>query len=393
MKPSPGTTGHPGLRVQPRKVGKPPFEGFLFHHAPQNVYWEVTRACDLVCQHCRADAQVHRHPEELTFEEGKALLRDIATLGSLLIFTGGDPLKRPDLLDLMAYARELRIPFGITPSTTPLLTRSVIEDFKAVGVMALGLSLDGPTPEIHDTFRGFEGAFDRALEVLGWAEEVGLPVQVNTTVTARNIHRIPDMLPLLSRFPRAVRRWSLFVLIPVGRGVALGMPDPEDLDALLDWTDRVRDQAPFHIRTVEAPHYRVRLARTLQTLPDEVRARRLRAIGAGIRDGNGVIFVSHTGDVHPSGFLPVVLGNVRERPLSAIYRESPVLQVLRDPDRFGGRCGRCRYRYLCGGSRARAWGVHGDMLAEDPLCTAFEEDLDGYDGHGGFAAGGDPGTA
>ncbi len=365
---------HGVSRVRPERIGPPPYEGFVFREAPQNVYWEVTRACDLVCQHCRADAQVTRHPEELTLEEGRRLLEDIARMGSLLIFTGGDPLKRPDLFDLMAYARELGIPFGITPSTTPLLTREVLARFKALGVMALGLSLDGPSAEVHDAFRGWTGAFDRALEVLGWAREVGIPVQVNTTVTARNIHLIPRMLEVLAPYAPPIRRWSLFVLIPVGRGVALGMPDPESLDALFDWADRAQAEAPFHIRTVEAPHYRVRLVRELATLPEEARLKRLRAIGAGIRDGNGVIFVSHTGEVYPSGFLPIRVGNVRERPLSEIYRTSPVLNRLRDPDGFAGKCGRCRYRYLCGGSRARAWGFHGDMMAEEPLCTVFEPD-------------------
>ncbi|MCF6191827.1 MAG: radical SAM protein [Candidatus Hydrothermae bacterium] len=339
------SSSHPGhaTRLRPVLAGPAPFEGYLFQDAPQNIYWEVTRACDLVCRHCRADAQVDRHPHELTHEEGRRLLDDIAGMGSLLIFTGGDPLKRPDLFDLMAYARERRIPFGITPSTTPLLTREVLARFKSLGVMALGLSLDAPTAEVHDAFRGWSGAFDRALEVLHWAGEVGIPVQINTTVTARNIHLIPDMLEVLRPFSPPIRRWSLFVLIPVGRGVTLGLPQGDDLDRLFSWADATR-------------------------------RKRLRSIGAGIRDGNGVIFVSHTGDVYPSGFLPLRAGNVREAPLSEIYRTSPLLQTLRNPDLLEGRCGRCLYRYLCGGSRARAWGLSGNMMGEEPLCTVFQPD-------------------
>ncbi len=370
------SSSHPGhaTRLRPVLAGPAPYEGYLFQDAPQNIYWEVTRACDLVCRHCRADAQVDRHPHELTHEEGRRLLDDIAGMGSLLIFTGGDPLKRPDLFDLMAYARERRIPFGITPSTTPLLTREVLTRFKSLGVMALGLSLDAPTAEVHDAFRGWSGAFDRALEVLHWAGEVGISVQINTTVTARNIHWIPDMLEVLRPFSPPIRRWSLFVLIPVGRGVTLGLPQPDELDRLFAWADEAQQDAPFHIRTVEAPHYRIRLLERLRTLPDETRRKRLRSIGAGIRDGNGVIFVSHTGDVYPSGFLPLRAGNVREAPLSEIYRTSPLLQTLRNPDLLEGRCGRCLYRYLCGGSRARAWGLSGNMMGEEPLCTVFQPD-------------------
>ncbi len=378
QKPHPAAQGgtstlHPS-RVQPVLAGPAPYEGYIFQDAPQNIYWEVTRACDLVCRHCRADAQVAPHPDELTHEEGRRLLEDIARMGSLLIFTGGDPLKRPDLFALMSYARELRIPFGITPSTTPLLTREVLVRFRELGVMALGLSLDAPTAEVHDAFRGLDGSFERALDVLRWAAEVRIPVQVNTTVTARNIHLIPEMLEILRSFAPPIRRWSLFVLIPVGRGVLLGMPDPRDLEALFDWADQARENAPFHIRTVEAPHYRVRLVQSLLRLPPDQRQRRMRTIGAGIRDGNGVVFVSHTGEVYPSGFLPMRAGNVRVQPLSEIYRNAPVLKTLRDPDQFRGKCGRCRFRYLCGGSRARAWGVHGDMLGEEPLCTVFELD-------------------
>lgn len=340
--------------------------------APRNVYWETTIACDLACRHCRADAIAQTDPRELAGRDAFRFLRDVKGMGSMLILTGGDPMKRLDLWDLIAEARALRIPTSITPSATPNLTRDVVDGFRAFGLAAMGLSLDGPTPDVHDAFRGVTGTFERTLDALGWAAEAGLPVQINTTVTGDTLPHLPALYDLLrTRAVPPVRRWSLFLLIPVGRGSALGMPSAEQVEQLFGWAYDIAQEAPFHVSTVEAPHYRRywiqrRLAEGATRGEIERAGKRM---GFGVRDGHGVIFVSHRGDVYPAGFLPApLLGNVRERRLSEIYRRAPALMELRDMDGLRGKCGGCAFRWVCGGSRARAYGMAGDALGTDPAC-------------------------
>jgi radical SAM protein len=346
---------------------------YLYSDAPRNVYWEMTIACDLVCKHCRAESIPCRDPQELTTEDGKALMRDVKTMGSMMILTGGDPMKREDLLDLIAYARDIRLPLGITPSTTPTLTRDIVRQFRMLGVAAMGVSLDGPNAEVHDTFRGVPGTFEHSIKALQWAREFHLQVQVNTTVTQETLPHLPSLYRLLREeaYP-PVRRWTLFLLVPVGRGATLGLPSAEDVENLFAWVYSLSRDAPFHVSTIEAPHYRrYWIQRKLEEgLSFEEIQRLGKRMGFGVRDGNGVIFVSHKGEVYPAGFLPApFLGNVREKPLSAIYRTSPLLLELRDMDRVTGKCGCCEFRWICGGSRARAYAVTGNYLAEEPLCV------------------------
>ena len=355
-----------------RAVGSP-FPGLVYETAPRNVYWETTIACDLACRHCRANAIAAPHPDQLTTEEGMALLRDVKEMGSMVILTGGDPMKRADLFELIAYAREIRLPVSITPSTTPTLTRVHVERFRNLGVAAMGVSLDGPTPEVHDAFRGVAGTFGHSMNALAWARESHLPVQVNTTVTAETLPHLPEMFRLLrDQASPPVKRWSLFVVVPVGRGTELVSPDPEEIERLFAWVYEIGADAPFHVSTVEAPHYRRYWIqrRLAEGMPVAELDRFGKRMGFGVRDGNGVLFVSHVGDVFPAGFLPYpLLGNVRRQPLAAIYRSSPELLALRDMDGLSGRCGRCEFRWACGGSRARAWAVTGDVLESDPLCA------------------------
>lgn len=346
---------------------------YLYSDAPRNVYWEMTIACDLVCKHCRAESIPCRDPQELTTEDGKALMRDVKTMGSMMILTGGDPMKREDLLDLIAYARDIRLPLGITPSTTPTLTRDIVRQFRMLGVAAMGMSLDGPNAEVHDTFRGVPGTFEHSIKALQWAKEFHLQVQVNTTVTQETLPHLPSLYRLLREeaYP-PVRRWTLFLLVPVGRGAALGLPSAEDVENLFAWVYSLSRDAPFHVSTIEAPHYRrYWIQRKLEEgLSFEEIQRLGKRMGFGVRDGNGVIFVSHKGEVYPAGFLPApFLGNVREKLLSDIYRNSPLLMELRDMDRVTGKCGCCEFRWICGGSRARAYAVTGNYLAEEPLCV------------------------
>jgi radical SAM protein with 4Fe4S-binding SPASM domain len=293
-------------------------------------------------------------------------------MGSHLILTGGDPLKRPDLFELIAYGRSIHLPVAITPAVTPLLTQEVVQKLKDAGVATIGMSLDGPTAERHDGFRQVDGTFEMSLRALGWARDASMGVQINSTVTGDTIKQLPQMLELLLAQSPPVRRWSLFVLIPVGRGLMLGSPKAEEIEQLFGWVYENSQKVPFHMSTVEAPHYRrfwmqQKLAEGVPLAEIEQRGRMM---GFGIRDGSGIVFVSHRGEVYPAGFLPYpLLGNIRETPLPDIYRTSPAALALRDMDNLHGRCGECEFRWICGGSRARAYAATGNEMASDPLCV------------------------
>ena len=341
----------------------------LFSEAPQRVYWEITRACGLACRHCRARATPHADPAELTTAEGIALLRDLATATPKphVILTGGDPLLRSDLFELVATARALGLGVAVSPSGTPLVTEDAIDRFHDAGVEAISLSIDGSTPARHDGLRGVPGCLERTLVAARRARAVGLPFQVNTLVSEETL----DDLPAVEALVRSLdaNRWSLFFLVSVGRGTVLAPITAQQSETLLAWlAERARLPGPV-ITTTEAPHFR-RVMRQLHPAASNGghAGRAPVGHGAGIRDGNGVMFVAHDGEVSPSGFLPLSAGNVRRASALTIYRDSPLFRALRDVDRFEGRCGRCEFRAVCGGSRARAWVATGNALAEDPLC-------------------------
>lgn len=343
-----------------------------YSQTPLNVYWETTRACALACRHCRAEASPNADPNQLTFEEGVALLRQIKDFGDplpQLILTGGDPLRRTDLFDLIDEAHKLGIGVSITPATTPALTRDVLIRLREHSVEGLGISLDGSTADRHDAIRGVPGAFEWAKQALGWAKELDMPLQVNTLVAAETENDLPAIYELLKSYK--VSRWSLFFLISVGRGKVLQPLAPEDAEKLMVWIYDTSRRAPFIVSTTEAPSYR-RIALEKMRL-EGMTAEEIKRSGLyrsfGIRDGNGIVFVSHTGEICPAGFLPLVAGNVRQDHLVTVYREAPLFEQLHDPTQFGGHCGTCRHHMLCGGSRSRAFAATGDPLAEDPLCT------------------------
>lgn len=338
---------------------------------PLNIYWEMTQACALACRHCRAAAMPAPHPGELTRAEGMEFIRQIPSFGDpmpTLILTGGDPLERGDLLDLIDEARRLGVEVSITPAATDTLTRESLETLAEHGVGGLGLSLDGSTAERHDAIRGIQGTYERTLAAIGWAGEVGLPLQVNTLVTAETAGDMPAVYELLKPLP--VTRWSLFFLIGVGRGAVLEPLAPADGEEFMRWVHRISADAPFVVATTEAPSYR-RVAteemRAAGLTPEERRRSRV-ARSFGVRDGHGIMFVSHLGEICPAGFLPIPLGDVRTDSIVDVYRDQPLFASLHDPRTFGGRCSHCQYQQICGGSRARAHATFGDPLAEDPFC-------------------------
>jgi len=363
--------------------------GINYDETPFLAIWEVTQSCDLACKHCRAAAQPIPHPDELTHAEGKALIDQIAAMHiPIFVFTGGDPLKRKDVFELIRYAAEKGVHVAVTPSATPLLTRDAIFKLKEAGVVRLGISLDGSTPEIHDTFRGLPGAWARTIQAIEWAGEAGLPIQVHSTISRHNAQDLDNLCSLFEKL--AIVMWNVFFLVPVGRGQLGDLLSGDEFEQVFQKIYELSQRANFQIKTTEAMHYRRYL---LQHNLEERRMghghpgghphgaayepgaptadARDRAMGWATRrvnDGKGFLFVSHTGNVYPSGFLPIHAGNVRQTPLAEIYREAPIFKALRDTSRLEGKCGACEYKEICGGSRARAYAVTGDPLAQEPCC-------------------------
>ena len=357
-----------------------------FNERPYIVIWETTQACDLACVHCRACAQPARNPLELSTEEAKRLIDQIAEMHvPVFVLTGGDPLKRPDIFELVQYAHDAGIHASMTPSATPLLTREAIAQLKRRGLARLAVSLDGSTAGIHDAFRRVPGSYDCTLNAVRWARELGLPVQINTTITRRNLHDFDAMVALLETLD--IILWSVFFLVPTGRGQTTDLVTAEEFEMvfakLYETTARVR----FDIKTTEAQHYRRFLLQrraeerrqgvqssatsvpAAQAFPAALGGDGIARAPRGLNDAKGFVFVSHTGEVFPSGFLPLAAGNIRKHRLADLYRDSPLFRALRDPAQLNGKCGVCEFKEICGGSRARAYALTGDVLAEEPCCV------------------------
>jgi MoaA/NifB/PqqE/SkfB family radical SAM enzyme len=350
-------------RVSTAATGASPFA-----HAPFIVIWEVTRACALACVHCRAEAIPHRHPDELTTEEGKRLLDRVAEFGPrkpLFVLTGGDPLRRRDVAELVRHGVARGLSMALTPSGTAAVTRARLEEVRDAGLARLAVSLDGSTPEAHDAFRRVRGSHRFTMRIIDDARALGLPLQINTTVSRETVDDLPAIAEVLAGTGAVL--WALFFLIPVGRANATQALAADEIERVLAWAADLRHDVPFGIKTTEAPHdHRVLAERGGLTGPDPRSAGRA---GRAVTDGNGFLFVDHVGAICPSGFLPLVAGNVRTDDVVTVYREHPLFRSLRDPDLLGGRCGRCEHRHRCGGSRARAFAATGDPLAEDPGCA------------------------
>lgn len=388
------TAAHAGERSAVRTLHLDPAQ------RPFIVIWEVTRACALACAHCRADAITRRNPLELTTQEGKALLDDLASLGAprpIVVLTGGDPFERDDLAELVRHGHDAGLPMALSPSVTPRLTADALREMRAAGATAVSLSLDGATAATHDAFRGFSGVHADTLAAAAEVRAAGLRLQINTTVTRDNALELPALLDTVTSLGAGL--WSVFFLVPTGRGENLAALDPQGVEDVLMWLASVSGRVP--VKTTEAPHFRrVMLQRSeaggdppgYRRGPLGVRLREATsAASEGVAEpggavpgnaaggprrppldvnaGRGFAFVDHLGSVYPSGFLPVSAGSIRRQPFTEIYRSSELLRSLRDPDRLKGRCGVCEYREVCGGSRSHAYGVTGDPLAEDPTCA------------------------
>jgi len=377
-------------------IGTKPITGYQpgseidFNKNPYIVIWEVTRACQLKCVHCRADAQNKPDPKELTTVEGFKLIDQIFEMNNpMLVFTGGDCMMREDLFDLADYAVKKGMRVSMTPSATDNVTIERMQRAKEVGLSRWAFSLDGPTPEIHDHFRGTPGSFNLTIEKVKYLNELNMPLQLNTVISKYNYDYLEEMAELMKELN--VVMWYIFLLVPTGRGQYDACLTPAEHEKVFRWLYELSKSAPYDIKTTAAQHYRrvvfQQKAREKVVDRSEIRYEDtltkdmasvidgLKRAPKGVNDGNGFVFISHTGDVMPSGLLPLIGGNVRDKSLTDIYQESTLFKDLRSPDKYKGKCGVCEYRYVCGGSRSRTYAVTGDYMESEPFCVYIPEEL------------------
>jgi radical SAM protein with 4Fe4S-binding SPASM domain len=286
----------------------------------------------------------------------------------MLVLTGGDPLKRADIFQIIEHAARSGLDVSITPSATPLVTASAIRRLHDAGISRMAISIDGADAATHDATRGVAGSFDRSLQILTEAHSVGIPLQINTTLTLANVGQIEHMAELFARHNIAM--WSVFFLVPVGRALYLPRLNAEACESAFAALWREAQRQPFAIKTTEAPHYRrfviqhrlPKASRSADATPEKYAP-------LGVNDGKGVMFIGHTGLVHPSGFLPIVCGAYPLENVVRIYQDSPIFRALRDANRLEGKCLECEFRHVCGGSRARTFAVTGNLFAQEPDCA------------------------
>jgi radical SAM protein len=355
-----------------------------FDETPFLVIWEVTRACALACVHCRAEAVPCRDPRELTTEEGIDLIDQVAQFGvprPLFVLTGGDPMRRPDLTTLVRHAADAGLTVALTPSGTAACTRARLAALMDAGLSRVAVSLDGPDADAHDAFRRVKGSYAWTQRIIDATVALGLPLQINTTISRMTLPHLERMAALMGELP--VTLWAVFFLVQTGRGATLDQVSPHEAERVLQFLYDLSLTASFGIKTTEAPHYhrvcwqqdRARADARLAS-PANGRRRQLRA-PRNVGDGNGFVFIDHVGNICPSGFLPVPRGNVKDRArlgpgqgcLVEVYRRDDVFRRLRNPNELHGKCGRCEFRAICGGSRSRAFAATGALMASDGLCA------------------------
>jgi MoaA/NifB/PqqE/SkfB family radical SAM enzyme len=328
-----------------------------FSKAPFLVIWETTRACDLACKHCRAEAILDRNPLELTTAEAKRLMDEVRRFGRIVfVLSGGDPVRRPDLVELVEHGAGLGLRMGLTPATTPRMTPELLGDLKRAGLARVAVSLDGSNAEIHDAFRQVDGSFQEGLRILRQAGEVGLSTQVNTTVSRFNVDDFPRLCELMEGL--GIVFWEVFFLVPVGRARTEDVATAEEFEEVFNKLYDLSKSAPFDIKATAAPHYaRLVLQRQVAErrageraeAPDPLTAGLFYSLqdgigrARGVIEGDGYAFVDHVGE--------------------------PLFRELRDRELLKGKCGACEYRTVCGGSRARAYALTGDYLESDPFCV------------------------
>ena len=320
------------------------------------IAWEVTRRCNLKCLHCRASAENIPYFDELDTNEALSLVSSFTQLGSpLIIFTGGEPLLREDIFGLIASAREKNLRAALSVNGT-LLSREIALKIKEAGVSRCSISIDGANSASHDSFRGVDGAFARGMEGAAMLKAAEVPLQINTTVTDKNINDLPGILALCKHAGAVA--WHIFLLVPVGRGANLKGLGPAAYERALNWIFEQSMTNSLEIKPTCAPQYHRLLA--------EKKTPTVK--GRGCLGGVGFCFISHTGHVQPCGYLELSCGNVREQSLKNIWETSEVFLKLREQPQYSGKCGTCVYHNQCNGCRARAMQAGGNYLGDDPIC-------------------------
>ncbi|MBC7356587.1 MAG: Radical domain protein [Desulfomicrobiaceae bacterium] len=335
------------------------------------IAWEVTRSCNLACKHCRAEAHLEPYPNELSTAEAVALIDTFPQVGSpIIIFTGGDPMLRPDVYDLVAHAAALGLRPVMSPNGT-LITAETAQRMKAAGVQRCSISIDGPDAASHDAFRGVPGAFAGALRGIEYLRQAGIPFQINTTVTRSNMESFPRIFELCEKLGAAA--WHIFLLVPTGRAASMEeeIISATEYERVLHWFYDFRKTTTMSLKATCAPHYyRILRQRAKEEgIPVTPENFGLDAHTRGCLGGIGFCFISHTGIVQPCGYLELACGDVRATPFPEIWRNSAVFRAFRDQSQYQGKCGVCEYHKVCGGCRARAHTMRGNHMAEEPLCS------------------------
>ena len=377
-------TGRPHGHPHADPHARPRIADYDFARSPFVVIWETTRACDLACKHCRAEAVPYRRPDELSTAEAKAMMDRVADEFGRVVFvlSGGDCLKRPDVFELIEHGFNRGLRMGVTPATTPLATRENIIKLRDAGISRLAISLDGSSPEIHDAFRRVEGSFEWGMRILETCRELGISTQVNTVFANHNVDDFDNLAALMERL--GIVFWEVFFLVPTGRAKPGDVASAAAFEKLFQKMYDLSKRAPFDVKATAAPQYsRVILERQVaerragerEEAPDVLTGGVMFSLSDGIgrarsvNDGDGFMFVSHVGEIMPSGFLPIPAGNVRTDDIADVYRNASLFKALRDRTQLKGKCGVCEYVKVCGGSRARAFAMTGDYHEAEPFCT------------------------
>lgn len=335
------------------------------------IAWEVTRSCNLACKHCRAEAHLEPYPGEFSTRDAKALIDTFPDVGDpIIIFTGGEPLLRPDIFELVRYAttKDLRCVMAVSGT---LVTADTARQIKEAGIQRVSISLDGPDAASHDAFRGVDGAFAGAMAGIQHLKAAGLPFQINTTVTRGNLGQFKNIFRLAEDLGASA--WHIFLLVPTGRGANLGreMITAEEYEEVLNWFYDFRKTTRMQLKATCAPHYHriLRQRAGKEGLPVTFETFGLDAVSRGCLGGTGFCFISHTGQVQPCGYLELDCGQVRQTPFPEIWKKSLQFLQLRDQKQYQGKCGVCEFHRVCAGCRARAMTMSGHYLAEEPLCS------------------------
>jgi heme b synthase len=337
---------------------------------PRLIAWEMTKACNLACRHCRASAITQLDSNELSTVEAKGFIDHLADYGRpILILTGGEPLLRKDVYEIARYGTDKGLKVVLATNGT-LVTPEIAQHLKWAGIQRISVSIDGSDAATHDDFRGESGSFDASLRALTYIEDAGIGYQINTIITKRNIEQIPGILDLAIKL--GTDALHIFLLVPTGRGKEM-MDDeipPEEYEQVLNWFYKQQKTVPIQLKATCAPHY-FRIMRQhakkegIKITPE---THGFEAMTRGCLAGSGFCFVSHIGDVNPCGYLPVLAGNIKQQSFCDIWENSKIFIDLRDVKKLKGKCGICEYREVCGGCRARAYAKTGDYMDEEPYC-------------------------